>query len=65
MSKLMKDDDAYTFAELPRINPKYKVSRLRHCPLSTISRSCVEGIHWCQYLYWIAHHAVLIYTWLG
>lgn len=26
LSKLMKDDDAYTFSELPRINPHYKVS---------------------------------------
>lgn len=27
MSKLMKDDDEYTFSELPRINPRYKVCR--------------------------------------
>ena len=25
LSKLMKDDDEYTFSELPRINPHYKV----------------------------------------
>jgi len=28
LSKLMKDDDAYTFSELPRINPHYKVAFL-------------------------------------
>ena len=41
LSKLMKDDDAYTFSELPRINPHYKVafrpaiSLLLVCVLST------------------------------
>ena len=26
MTKLMKDDSAYTFSELPRINPHHKVT---------------------------------------
>ncbi len=28
LGKLMKDDKAYTFSELPRINPHHKVSPL-------------------------------------
>lgn len=30
MSKLMKDDSAYTFSELPRINPNYKGQHYRY-----------------------------------
>ena len=30
MSKLMKDDAEYTYAELPRINSQYKVTRWSH-----------------------------------
>lgn len=44
LSKLMKDDSAYTFAELPRINPQYKVS---FCCLATACCSglmCAEGL---------------------
>lgn len=31
MSKLMKNDAEYTFSELPRINPHYKVSAVIVC----------------------------------
>ena len=45
MSKLMKDDAEYTYAELPRINPHYKVIRQSHYSQPLVSKLMLIG---CQ-----------------
>lgn len=42
MSKLMKDDSAYTFSELPRINPNYKVQPSIHCSSELVNQICAD-----------------------
>ncbi len=44
LSKLMKDDDAYTFSELPRINPHYKVA-LQALPCRSAACTRLESFH--------------------
>ena len=44
MSKLMKDDAEYTYAELPRINPHYKVIRQSHYFQAAVSHNILTRV---------------------